>query len=97
VEKIRSFTQNPTDMDVENLKVRSVWFNAEKVYFDFQDGRTMGAPLVWFPRLQNATEAQRQNWRLIGRGYGVHWEELDEDLSAEGMFLFTKEDSKLAG
>lgn len=84
-------------MDVENLKVRSVWFNAEKVYFDFQDGRTMGAPLVWFPRLQNATEAQRQNWRLIGRGYGVHWEELDEDLSAEGMFLFTKEDSKLAG
>ncbi|MBC7892798.1 MAG: DUF2442 domain-containing protein, partial [Sphingobacteriaceae bacterium] len=46
-------------IDVENLKVRSVWFNAEKVYFDFQDGRTMGAPLVWFPRLQNATEAQR--------------------------------------
>ncbi|MCY7349390.1 MAG: DUF2442 domain-containing protein [Cytophagaceae bacterium] len=78
-------------IDVENLNVRNVWFNAEKVYLDFQDGRTMGAPLAWFPRLQNATDAQRQNWRLIGRGYGVHWEDLDEDLSAEGMFLFTKE------
>ena len=78
-------------IDVENLKVRSVWFNAEKVYFDFQDGRTIGAPLVWFPRLQNATDAQRQNWRLVGRGYGVHWEDLDEDLSAEGIFLFTKQ------
>lgn len=78
-------------VDVENLKVRSVWFTADKVYFDFQDGRTMGAPLAWFPRLQQATEAQRRNWRLIGRGYGVRWEELDEDLSAEGMFLFTKE------
>jgi len=51
----------------------------------------MAAPLAWFPRLHHATEAQRQNWRLIGRGYGVHWEDLDEDLSAEGMFLFTKE------
>ena len=78
-------------IDVENLKVRSVWFNAEKVYFDFQDGRTMGAPLVWFPCLRDATDAQRQNWRLVGRGYGVHWEDLDEDLSAEGMFLFTKQ------
>ncbi len=48
-------------IDVENLKVRNVWFNTEKVYFDFQDGRTMGAPLAWFPRLQNATDAQRQN------------------------------------
>jgi hypothetical protein len=76
-------------IDVDNLKVRHVWFDAEKVFFDFQDGRTMGAPLAWFPRLRDATEAQRQNWRLVGPGYGVHWEELDEDLSAEGMFLFT--------
>jgi hypothetical protein len=78
-------------VNVEELRVRNVWFDAEKVYFDFQDGRTMGAPLTWFPRLQQATVDERKNWRLIGQGYGVHWTDLDEDLSAEGMFLFTNE------
>lgn len=79
-----------TAVILQNMKIKSVWFDAQKVYFDFKDGRTMGSPLDWFPRLKNATEIQRQNWRLVAGGSGVHWEEIDEDLSAEGMLLFRK-------
>ncbi|MBA3714407.1 MAG: DUF2442 domain-containing protein [Pyrinomonadaceae bacterium] len=49
------------------------------------DGRTISVPLVWYPRLLNATEAQRKNWRIIGGGYGIRWEDVDEDLSTEGL------------
>jgi hypothetical protein len=49
------------------------------------DGREISAPLQWFPRLQKATRAQRIKWRLIGGGVGIHWEELDEDISVEGL------------
>lgn len=52
---------------------------------DLSDGRTLSVPLVWFPRLVHATPAERANWRLIGRGQGIHWENLDEDLSVEGL------------
>lgn len=76
-------------IETDLLRVRNVWFNREKVYFDLQDGRTVGSPLAWFPRLLNASDAERENWRLIGKGQGVHWPDLDEDLSAEGMFLYT--------
>jgi Protein of unknown function (DUF2442) len=48
------------------------------------DGREVSAPLAWFPRLSEASEAQRRNWRLIGRGIGIHWPDLDEDISVEG-------------
>lgn len=76
-------------IETDALRVRAVWFTHDKVYFDLQDGRTVGSPLVWFPRLLNASDPERQNWRLIGTGQGVHWPDLDEDLSAEGMFLYT--------
>ena len=49
------------------------------------DGREVSAPLVWFPRLYDATEAQRCNWQLIGRGIGIHWPDLDEDISVESL------------
>ncbi len=49
------------------------------------DGRTISVPLAWYPRLSNATQAQRNNWKIIGGGYGIHWEEIDEDLSTEGL------------
>jgi hypothetical protein len=52
---------------------------------DLSDGRAISVPLVWFPRLLHATPAERANWRLIGRGQGIHWEDLDEDLSVEGL------------
>jgi len=49
------------------------------------DGRTVGAPLVWFPRLQHGTPKERRNYRLIGGGTGIHWPDLDEDISVEGL------------
>jgi hypothetical protein len=49
------------------------------------DGRELAAPLAWFPRLADATEQQRKNWRLIGRGQGVHWPDVDEDISIASL------------
>ncbi len=49
------------------------------------DGREIAAPLVWFPRLQKATPEERKNWRLIGGGMGIHWEDIDEDISVESL------------
>jgi Protein of unknown function (DUF2442) len=53
------------------------------------DGRVISVPLAWSWRLSDATPAQRANWRLIGRGHGVHWPDIDEDISAEGMLSGT--------
>lgn len=50
-----------------------------------EDGRKISVPLAWFPRLQKATPAQRRKWRLIGGGIGIHWEEIDEDISIESL------------
>ena len=52
---------------------------------DLNDGRTISAPLAWYPRLLHSTVAERKKWRLIGSGQGVHWEEIDEDISVEGL------------
>ena len=57
----------------------------------FDDGRTLSVPLVWFPRLLDATAEQRANWRLTGQGDGMHWEDLDEDLSVAGLLRGEKE------
>jgi hypothetical protein len=52
---------------------------------DLADGRTITVPLAWYPRLLHATPAQRAGWKIAGGGYGIHWEEIDEDLSSEGL------------
>jgi hypothetical protein len=57
----------------------------EAVVVDLADGRSVTVPLAWYPRLANGTPAERSRWRLIGRGEGVHWPDLDEDISVEGM------------
>jgi hypothetical protein len=49
------------------------------------DGRELAVPLSWFPRLREATESQRRNWRFIGRGQGIHWPEVDEDISVASL------------
>jgi len=49
------------------------------------DGREISAPLEWFPRLRDATPAQRQHWRLIGKGVGVHWPDVDEDIAVSTL------------
>ena len=55
------------------------------VQFDLSDGRSVSAPLAWYPRLAHGTPAERAHWRLVGRGAGVHWPDLDEDISVEGV------------
>ena len=52
---------------------------------ELADGRTISAPLGWYPRLQHGTNAERKNWRLVGRGEGIHWPDLDEDISVAGL------------
>lgn len=52
---------------------------------ELSDGRTISVPLAWYPRLLNATPKERSNWRLIGKGQGIHWNDLDEDVSVEGL------------
>jgi hypothetical protein len=54
---------------------------------DLSDGRTIAVPLAWFPRLLHATQRERSHWRLIGKGQGIHWPELDEDISVEGLLV----------
>ncbi len=66
-------------------RVKNVYFTEETVSVDLMDGRTITVPLVWYPRLLNATPEQRANWEVSGGGYGIYWEEIDEDLSTEGM------------
>ena len=63
----------------------SVRVGDDAVSVELSDGRTISAPLAWFPRLGHATTRERNNWRLIGRGQGIHWENLDEDISVEGL------------
>jgi len=52
---------------------------------DLMDGRTIVVPLAWYPKLFNATEDQRRNWKTSGAGFGIHWPDVDEDLSTEGL------------
>ena len=52
---------------------------------DLVDGRTVSVPVSWYPRLAHGTPAERSNWRLLGRGEGIHWPDLDEDISVEGL------------
>lgn len=57
----------------------------ETLIVDLSDGRTISVPLAWYPRLLHSTPEERKNWRLIGRGHGIHWEDIDEDISVEGL------------
>ncbi len=66
-------------------KAISVWFDAQRFYVELDDKRVIGTPLKWFPRLENATPEQRQNWK-IDTGFDIHWEEIDEDILVESLF-----------
>jgi hypothetical protein len=63
----------------------TVSFSADSLCVALADGREVVIPLEWFPTLRNATDQQRQAWRLIGRGIGIHWESIDEDISVESL------------
>ncbi|MDQ3830432.1 MAG: DUF2442 domain-containing protein [Candidatus Tectomicrobia bacterium] len=71
--------------EIEIPYAEAVTVTEDTLSVDLSDGRTISVPIAWFPRLLYATPEERQNWRLIGKGHGIHWEDLDEDISIEGL------------
>jgi hypothetical protein len=67
--------------------VEKVTVTEDTLTVDLSDGRTISVPLAWYPRLLHGSKKERNNWRLIGKGYGIHWEDLDEDISVENLIL----------
>jgi len=70
---------------VADERVLGVKVTPNTLTVSLMDGRAISVPLTWYPRLQQATAAQRRNWQLAGAGYGIHWPDIDEDLSTEGL------------
>jgi hypothetical protein len=66
-------------------RVADVRVTKDTLTVALRDGRSISVPLAWYPRLLNASPAARKNWRVAGGGYGIHWPDIDEDLSTEGM------------
>ena len=66
-------------------RIAGVRFDEHRLIVDLMDGRTISAPLAWYPRLFDATVQQRRNWRIAGAGFGIHWPDIDDDLSTEGL------------
>ncbi len=66
-------------------RVLDVRFDDHSLIVDLMDGRTISVPLAWYPRLANATPKQRAHWEKCGGAYGIHWPDVDEDLSTEGL------------
>lgn len=68
---------------------KTVTVGDDMLTVDLVDGRSIAVPLAWHPRLAHATPAERSHWRLIGRGEGIHWSDLDEDISVENLLTGT--------
>ena len=71
--------------EVRAALAQRVHVTNDAVVVDLVDGRSLTVPLAWYPRLASGTAAERSKWRLVGRGEGIHWPDLDEDISVEGM------------
>lgn len=74
-------------VETEVPVVQNVRVTDDTIGVDLSDGRTISAPLAWYPRVLHGTKKERRNWRVIGKGYGIHWEDLDEDISVENLLL----------
>ncbi len=70
---------------VADERIKNVKIDENLITVDLMDGRIISVPLVWYPSLMNATLEQLMNWEIAGGGYGIHWPDLDEDLSTEGF------------
>ena len=73
--------------ELQTIRALEVSVTDDMLTVDLEDGRTISVPLTWYPRLWHGTPEERQNWRLIGAGVGIHWPDLDEDISIEGLLL----------
>ena len=74
-------------VEAEVPTAESIAVTEDTLSVDLSDGRSISVPLAWFPRLAHGTVKERKNWRIIGKGYGIHWEDLDEDISVENLLL----------
>ncbi len=74
---------SPIEVRIPNAE--SVTVTEDTLTVDLSDGRTISVPLAWFPRLVHGSQEERNRWRLIGKGHGIHWEDLDEDISVKGL------------
>jgi Protein of unknown function (DUF2442) len=75
---------SPLQNDVE-ARAQAVVVTDEALVADLVDGRTITVPLAWYPRLTRGSPAERSRWRFIGEGEGIHWPDLDEDISVDGL------------
>ena len=76
--------------EVREALAQGVKVTDDALAVDLVDGRTVSVPLAWYPRLLHGTAQERGNWRVIGRGEGIHWPELDEDISVSGLLAGLK-------
>jgi len=74
-------------ISIKEPAATSVRFDADNMWVDLADGRMLGVPLAYFPRLLNATEDQRQSYTISGGGTGLHWEEIDEDICVKSLIM----------
>jgi len=74
-------------IELRVARIQSACLSDDALTVDLSDGRTIAVPLAWYPRLLHATLQERDNWRLIGDGAGLHWPDLDEDISVENIVL----------
>ena len=72
-------------LEPQILYAEDIEVTQESLKVDLSDGRTITVPLAWYPRLLHATPKERKYWRLIGGGQGIHWEDIEEDISVEGL------------
>ena len=68
-----------------NVLAKEIEFTQDTMVVHLDDGRSISVPLEWFPTLRDARKSQLENWRFIGDGVGIHWEDLDEDISIAGL------------
>ena len=76
---------NTSGVGLEVPRAEAVTVTSDTLVVELNDGRTISVPLAWFPRLLHATLDERNKWRLIGKGHWIHWEDLDEYISVEGL------------
>lgn len=76
---------NSSVPEVKEALAQGITVTDESLVVDLVDGRTVSVPLAWYPRLNNGSVEERGNWRLVGRGEGIHWPDLDEDISVAGL------------
>ena len=78
---------NTLAAEIQTVKGINVVTSEDTLTVELADGRSLSVPIAWYPRLLHGSQQERENWELIGAGEGIHWPDLDEDISVEGLIL----------